>query len=99
MDRWIMKHPTAACQGRFSDISDVEEPPFCDDCYLWECFDITVGLDDVGDQPTDEVVMDLLTNRYDRLNEQWYYYAARNRTKHNAIMEELWNSGVRFSSG
>ncbi len=62
MDRWIMKHMTAAHLGRFSGFSDVEAPPFSDDGYLWECFDITVRLDDVGDQPIDEVVMDQLTN-------------------------------------
>ncbi len=85
-----MKHMTAAHLGRYSVFSDVEAPPFSDDGYLWECFDITVRLDDVGDQPTDEVVMDQLTNWYDRLNEQRRYYAARNGTKRNIIMEELW---------
>ena len=98
MDRWIMKHPTAAHLGRFSDCSDVEAPPFSDDGYLWECFDITVGLNDVCDQPTDEVVMDWLTNRYDRLNEQRHYYVARNGTKCDVIIEELWKSGISFSS-
>ncbi len=98
MDRWILKHPTAAHLGRFSHFSDVEAPPCSDDGYLWESFDITVGLDDVGDQPTDELVMDRLMNRYDRLNEQRRYYAARNGTKRNAIMEELWKSGIRFNS-
>jgi hypothetical protein len=70
MDWWIMKHPSAARLGRFSDFSDVEPPPFSDDGYLWECFDITVGLDDVCDQPTDALGMDQLMIQYDRLNEQ-----------------------------
>jgi hypothetical protein len=98
MDWWIMKHPTAPHLGRFSDFSDVEAPPFSDDGYLWESFDITVGLDDVGDQPTDELVTDWLMNQYDRLNEQRCNYAARNGTKRNAIMEESWKSGIRFNS-
>ncbi len=54
MDRWTMNHNTSASLGRFSDVSDVEAPPFGDDEYLWERFDIAVGLDDARDQPTDE---------------------------------------------
>jgi hypothetical protein len=97
MDRWTMNHNTSASLGRFSDFSDVEAPPFSDDGYLWESFDITVGLDDAGDQPTDEVVLGRLTNQYNRLNDQRRYYAARNGTRRNAIMEELWTSGIRFN--
>jgi len=70
MDQWQMNHHTFASLGRFSDFSDVEAPPFSDNGYLWESFDITVGLDDAGDQPTDEVVLGQLTNQCNRLNDQ-----------------------------
>jgi hypothetical protein len=39
----------------------LKAPPFSDDGYLWENFDITVGLDDAGDQPSDKVVLRQLT--------------------------------------
>jgi hypothetical protein len=67
--------------GRLSDFSDVEALPFSDDSYLWESFDITVGLDDVGDQPSEKVVLRQLTKQYNRLNDQRCYYAARNGTR------------------
>ncbi len=57
-----------------------------------ECFATTVGLDDVGEQPTDEAVMSQLINQYETLHELWKY-AARTGTKQNAIMEELWEPG------
>jgi hypothetical protein len=63
MDRWLMNHHTFASLGTFSDFSDVEAPPFSDNGYLLESFDITVELDDTGDQPTDEVVLGWLTNQ------------------------------------
>jgi hypothetical protein len=63
LDWWIMNHHISASLGRFSDFSDVGAPPFSDDGYLWESFDITVGLDDAGDQPSDEVVLRWLTNQ------------------------------------
>jgi hypothetical protein len=73
IDWWTMNYHTSASLGRFSDFSDVEAPPFSDDGYLWERFDITVGL-------------------------QRCYYAARNGTRQNAIMEDLWTTGIRFNS-
>jgi hypothetical protein len=51
------------------------------DGYLLESFDITVGLDDAGDQPTDEEVLGWLTNHCNRLNDQKCYYAGRNGTR------------------
>jgi len=42
MDWWLMNHHTSASLGTFSDFSDVEAPPFSDDGYLWESFDIIV---------------------------------------------------------
>jgi hypothetical protein len=62
-----MSHHTSDFLGRFSDFSDVVEvPPFSDDGNLWESFDITVGLDDAGDQLSDEVVLRRLKiNRID----------------------------------
>jgi len=71
-----MNHHTSASFGTFSDFSALEAPPFSDDAYLWDSFDITVRLDDAGDQPTDEVVLGRLTNQYNRLNDQRCYYAA-----------------------
>jgi hypothetical protein len=70
MDRWTMNHHKSTSLGRFSDFSDVEVPPFSDDGYLWESFEITVGLDDVGDQLSDEAILRGLTNQYNRLNDQ-----------------------------
>jgi hypothetical protein len=98
MDRWLMNHHTSVSFDTLSDVSDVEAPPFIDDAYLWDSFDITVRLDDAGDQPTDEVVLGQLTNQYNRLNDQRHYYATRNGTRQNAIMKELWRSGIRFDS-
>jgi hypothetical protein len=39
-------------------------PPFSDDKNLWNTFDITVGLDDRFDQPTDYDVLEHLENRF-----------------------------------
>jgi hypothetical protein len=90
MDWWTVNHHTSASLGRFSDFSDVEAPPFSDNGYLCESFDIKVGLDDAGDQPNDEVVLRWLTNQYNRLNDQRHYYAAWNWTRQNVIMEASW---------
>ncbi len=89
MDQRVMNHNTSASLNRFSDLSDVEAPPFSDDYYLWESFNITVGLDDSGDRPIDEVIPRRLTNQFNRLNDQRRYYAAKNGTRQNEIMEEL----------
>ncbi len=61
MDQQTLNHHTFASPGRLSYFSDLKAPPFSDDGYLWENFDITVGLDDAGDQPSDKVVLRQLT--------------------------------------
>jgi hypothetical protein len=43
---------------------------------LWESFDITVGLDDVFEQPLDEEIIDRLQNQYARLGGRHWVYAA-----------------------
>ena len=51
MDSWLWKNPWGA-------LLDAEVPPFSDDKNLWNTFDITVGLDDRFDQPTDYDVLE-----------------------------------------
>ena len=71
MDRWMINNPATAQLGKYPGST-----PFSDDLNLWESFDITVGLDDVFEQPLDEEIIDRLQNRYARLGERRWVYAA-----------------------
>jgi hypothetical protein len=59
MDHLMKKNPTGAHLGNYPSSS-----PFSGDSNLWDTFDISVGLDDVFEQPTDEVIIDRLLKRF-----------------------------------
>jgi hypothetical protein len=61
MDRWLLNNPTDARLGRYSC---AESPPFSNYDYLWSTFDISVGLDDSFEQPSDDVVISCVENRF-----------------------------------
>ncbi len=62
-----------------------------------EHLDISKGLDDVGLQPTDDEVTERLSNTYRDLAEiRRRQYASRQQPKRDAMVEELYASGVRF---
>jgi hypothetical protein len=69
----MMDNPTAAQLGNYPGLK-----PFSNDSNLWNTFDISVGLDDVFEQPTDEVIMERLQNWYERLGDRCWVYSARN---------------------
>jgi hypothetical protein len=95
MDRFMRNNPTAARLGRALDSRGNEAPSFAGD--VLENYDITKGLDDVGCQPSDEEVMDRLENRYSELaSKRRGQYARRRQPKRDALVEELYQSGVRF---
>jgi hypothetical protein len=67
------------------------------DSHLFDTFDITVGLDDVFEQPSDEDVMERLQNRYVKLAERRRVYAARNIPLRDSLAKELFYLGIRFN--
>jgi hypothetical protein len=85
MDCWMINNPAAAWLGKYPGSS-----PFSDDLNLWESFDITVGVDDVFEQPSDEEIIDRLQNQYARLGERRWVYAARNIPLRDSLKEELY---------
>jgi len=90
MDSWLRKNPRGI-------LLDAEAPPFGDDENLWNTFDITVGLDDSYDQPTDDDIQERLENNFNNLSDRRRVYAARNIPRRDALMEELYVLGVRFN--
>ena len=60
MDHWMINNSELACLGNFHSVDSME---FSNDSNLRSSFDVTVGLDDVFEQPTDEAVMQRLQNR------------------------------------
>mmetsp|Transcript_3838 Transcript_3838/g.5704 ORF Transcript_3838/g.5704 Transcript_3838/m.5704 type:complete len:107 (+) Transcript_3838:824-1144(+) len=56
MDRWMINNPGGARLGILTSNDCMQ---FSDDSYLWETFDISVGLDDVFEQPTMQAVCTL----------------------------------------
>jgi hypothetical protein len=70
MDSWLRKNPHGV-------LLDVEAPLFGDDENLWNTFDITVGLDDSYDQPTDDDIQQQ-ENHFNHLRERRRVYSARN---------------------
>jgi len=92
MDRWMMNNPTSARLGNYPGSS-----PFSGDTNLWESFDISVGLDDVFEQPTDDIIIERLENRYERLGDRRRVYAARNIPLRDSLTEELYALGIRFN--
>jgi hypothetical protein len=94
MDRWLLNNPTDARLGRYSW---AESPPFSNDDHLWSTFDISVGLDDSFDQPSDDVVISRLENRFRKLNDRRSYYTSRNIPRREALMEEMYALGIRFN--
>jgi len=92
LDRWMMDNPTAARLGNYPGST-----PFSNDSNLWNTFDISVGLDDVFKQPTDDVIMERLQNRYERLGDRRRVYSARNIPLRDALTDELYSLGVRFN--
>jgi hypothetical protein len=69
----MINNPARPCLGKFTDADCM---PFSDDSHLWDTFDIRVGVDNVFEQPIDEVVIQRLQNRYVRLGERCRVYAA-----------------------
>jgi len=92
MDRWMMNNPTSAQLGNYPGSS-----PFSGDTNLWESFDISVGLDDVFEQPTDDIIIERLENRNERLGDRRRVYAARNIPLRDSLTEELYALGIRFN--
>jgi hypothetical protein len=62
-----------------------------------DTFDISIGLDDVFEQPTDEVIIERLANRYERLGDRRQVYAAHNVPLREWLTEDLYSFGVRFN--
>jgi hypothetical protein len=60
----MLNNPAAARLGNYPG-----DTPFSNDSNLWETFDITTGLDDVFEQPSDEEIIERLQNRYARLGD------------------------------
>ena len=58
----MMNNPTSAWSGNYPGSS-----AFSSDENLWESFDISVGLDDVFEQPKDDIIIKRLENRYEDL--------------------------------
>jgi len=94
MDRWMINNPEQARLGKFSSADGIE---FSDDSNLWSTFDITVGLDDVFEQPTDEAIIQRLQNRYTKLTDRRRVYFARSIPLRDALTEELYSLGIRFN--
>jgi len=53
----MMNNPDEACLSNYPNST-----LFSNDSHLWDTFDICVGLDDVFEQPTDEVIIERLEN-------------------------------------
>jgi hypothetical protein len=68
--------------------------PFSRDSNLLRAFDITVGLDDVGYQPTNEEVTERLSNKYEQLSQR--RRLSVNNTQRDAMTEELYHGGIRL---
>ena len=94
MDRWMMNNPAGARLGKFASVDSMQ---FSDDSHLFDTFDITVGLDDVFEQPSDEDVMERLQNRYVKLADRRRVYAARNIPLRDSLAKELYSLGIRFN--
>ena len=94
MDRWMINNPELARLGSFHSADSME---FSNDSNLWSSFDVTVGLDDVFEQPTDEAVMQRLQNRYSKLADRRRVYSARSIPLRDALTEELYSLGIRFN--
>jgi hypothetical protein len=62
-----------------------------------EHFDISVGLDDSFEQPSDEVVIPRLENRFRKLNDRQSYYASQNIPRREALMEDMYALGIHFN--
>jgi hypothetical protein len=92
IDCWMLNNPAAARLGNYPG-----DMPFSNDNNLWETFDITTGLDDVFEQPSDEEIIERLQNHYARLGERRRMYAARNIPLRDSLTEELHRLGVRFN--
>jgi hypothetical protein len=88
----MMDNPTAARLGNYPGST-----PFSNDSNLWNTFDISVGLDDVFEQPIDDVIMERLQNRYERLGDRRRVYSAQNIPLLDALTDELYSLGVRFN--
>jgi hypothetical protein len=99
MDRFMLNHPTIAKLGRGTEAASMEAPPFSGDVDVMSHLDIRFGLDDVGNQPLDEEVIERLENRYrDLAGKRRRQYSSRLQPRRDALMEELYQSGVRFDS-
>jgi hypothetical protein len=94
MDRWMIDNPAGARLGNYPS-----SMPFSSDSNLWHTFDISVGLDDVFEQPTDEVIIERLENRYESLGDRRRAYASRNIPLRESLTEELYSLGIRFNKG
>jgi hypothetical protein len=80
----MIDSPSAARLGNYPGAT-----AFSSDSNLWNTFDISVGLDDVFEQPSDEVIMERLQNRYERLGDRRWVYSARNIPLRDALTDEL----------
>jgi hypothetical protein len=92
MDHWMINNPATARLGNYPGSA-----PFSDDSNLWESFDVSVGLDDVFEQPSDEEIIERLQNRYTRLGERRQAYAACNIPLRASLAEGLYRLGIRFN--
>jgi hypothetical protein len=88
----MINDPAAAWLGKYPGST-----PFIDDSNSWESFDMTVGLDDMFEQPSDEEIIDRLQNRYARLGERHQVYAAQNIPLRDSLKEELYQLDIRFN--
>jgi len=75
---------------------DAEAPPFGDDENLWNTFDITVGLDDSYDQPTDDDIQEQLENHFNA-GHRHSYTAKRTQNAQACDLRatECWVLGLR----
>jgi hypothetical protein len=88
----MINNPAAAWLGNYPGSA-----PFSDDSNLWDSFDISVGLDDVYEQPSDEEIIERLQNRYTMLGERRRAYAAHNIPLRDSLAEDLYRLGIRFN--
>ena len=92
LDRWMIDSPSAARLGNYPGAT-----AFSSDSNLWNTFDISVGLDDVFEQPSDEVIKERIQNRFERLGDRCRVYSARNIPLRDALTDVLYSLGVRFN--
>ena len=90
----MINNPAGARLRKFASADGMQ---FSNDAHLFDTFDITVGLDDVFEQPSDEAVTERLQNRYVKLADRRSVYAARKIPLQDSLTQELHSLGIRFN--